>query len=113
LLTNDFRFSEFLKNKLEIFKKAQELLDELEVQELLSYCDKLEDEIVDFKFEKEKSKEKVLLEIIREIKNSCSDIEKLQIEHERFGYEVPDYKTTIFNLKNYILERCKDERIYL
>ena len=40
-----------MKNKLEIFKKAQDLFDEPEVQELLEYCDRLEDELVDFKFE--------------------------------------------------------------
>ncbi len=42
-----------MKNKLEIFKKAQDLLDEPEVQELLEDCDRLEDELVDFKFEKQ------------------------------------------------------------
>ena len=47
-----------MKNKLEIFKKAPDLLDEPEVQELLEYCEKLEDELVDFKFEKDKNKDK-------------------------------------------------------
>ena len=46
-----------MKNKIELFKKAPELLDEPEVQELLDYCEKLEDELVDFKFEKEKNKQ--------------------------------------------------------
>jgi ribosomal protein L29 len=41
-----------MKNKLEIFKKAQDLLDEPEVKELLEYCDSLEDELVDLKFKK-------------------------------------------------------------
>lgn len=40
-----------MKNKLEIFKKAQDLLD---------YCEKLEDELIDFKFEK--NKELILLD---------------------------------------------------
>jgi hypothetical protein len=55
-----------MKNKREIFKNALELLDEPEVQELLDYCDSLEDEIVDFKFEKEKNKELILLDMIKE-----------------------------------------------
>ena len=31
-----------MRNKLEIFEKAQDLLDEPEVQELLEYCEKME-----------------------------------------------------------------------
>ena len=37
-----------MKNKLEIFKNAQDLLDEPEVEALLNYCEKLEDEICRF-----------------------------------------------------------------
>ncbi len=102
-----------MRNKLEIFKKAQELLDEPEVQELLNYCDGLEDEIVEFKFEKENNKQLVMLDMLKEVLKGCNAIEKEQLEHERFGYESPNYQETISNLKNYILERCKDERIYL
>ena len=54
-----------MKNKLEIFKKAPDLLDEPEVQELLDYCERLEDELVDLKFEKEKSKELIMLDMKR------------------------------------------------
>lgn len=102
-----------MRNKLEIFKKAQELLDEPEVQELLNYCDGLEDEIVEFKFEKVNNKQLVMLDMLKEVLKGCNAIEKEQLEHERFGYESPNYQETISNLKNYILERCKDERIYL
>ena len=102
-----------MKNKLEIFKKAQDLLDEPEVQELLDYCEGLEDELVDFKFEKNKNKELILLDMIKEVVKGCNAIEKEQMEHERFGYEAPNYQTTIYNLKNYILEICKDNQIYL
>jgi hypothetical protein len=102
-----------LKNKLEIFKKAQDLLDEPEVQELLAYCEKLEDELVDFKFDKEKSKELILLDMIKEVVKGCNAIEKEQLEHERFGYEAPNYQATISNLKGYILEICRDNQIYL
>ena len=45
-----------MKNKLEIFKNAKDLLDEPEVQDLLDYCDGLEDQIIDFKFEQNKNK---------------------------------------------------------
>ncbi|MFY7958212.1 MAG: hypothetical protein ACOVNT_08840, partial [Flavobacterium macrobrachii] len=93
-----------MKNKLEIFKKAPDLLDEPEVQELLDYCERLEDELVDLKFEKEKSKELIMLDMIKEVVKGCNAIEKEQLEHERFGYEAPNYQATISNLKSYILE---------
>lgn len=102
-----------MKNKLDIFKKAQDLLDEPEVQELLAYCDRLEDEIVDFKFEKTNNKELILLDMIREVIKGCNAMEKEQLEHERFGFEAPNYYDAISNLKSYILEICKDNKIYL
>lgn len=102
-----------MKNKLEIFKKAQDLLDEPEVQELLDYCEKLEDELVDFKFEKNKNKELILLDMIKEVIKGCNAIEKERLEHERFGYEAPNYQATISNLKSYILGICRDNQIYL
>ena len=102
-----------MKNKLEIFKKAPDLLDEPEVQALLDYCERLEDELVDLKFEKEKSKELIMLDMIKEVVKGCNAIEKEQLEHERFGYEAPNYQATISNLKSYILEICRINKIYL
>jgi hypothetical protein len=102
-----------MKNKLEIFKKAPDLLDEPEVHELLEYCERLEDELVDLKFEKEKSKELIMLDMIKEVIKGCNAIEKEQLEYERFGYETPNYRATISNLKSYILEICRDNKIYL
>jgi hypothetical protein len=102
-----------MKNKLEIFKKTPDLLDEPEVQELLDYCERLEDELVDLKFEKEKSKELIMLDMIKEVVKGCNAIEKEQLEHERFGYEAPNYQATISNLKSYILEICRINKIYL
>jgi len=102
-----------MKNELEIFKKAPDLLDEPEDQELLDYCERLEDELVDLKFEKEKSKELIMLDMIKEVIKGCNAIEKEQLEHERFGYEAPNYQATISNLKSYILEICRDNKIYL
>ncbi|PJJ08065.1 hypothetical protein CLU83_1297 [Flavobacterium sp. 1] len=31
----------------------------------------------------------------------------------RFGFEAPHYQETISNLKSYILERCRDNKIWL
>jgi hypothetical protein len=101
-----------MKNKLEIFKKAQDLLDEPEVLELLEYCDRLEDKLVDFKFEKTKNKELILLDMSREAIKGCNAMEKEQMEHERFGFEAPNYAEAVSNLKTYILDICKDNKIY-
>lgn len=102
-----------MKNKLEIFKKAQDLLDEPEVQALLEYCDRLEDELVDLKFEKTNNKELIMLDMLREVIKGCKAMEKEQLEHERFGFEAPNYSESITNLKQYILEIFKDNQIYL
>lgn len=102
-----------MKNKLEIFKKAQHLLEEPEVVVLLNYCESLEDELVEFKFEKDKNKELIMLDMIKEVIKGCNAIEKEQAEHERFGYDAPDYQGTISNLKSYILEICRINKIYL
>ena len=102
-----------MKNLREIFKNKFNLLDEPEVEELLDYCEQLQDEIVEFKFEKNKNKELVMLDMIREVIKGCNAIEKEQTEHERFGYDAPNYQETISNLKKYILNRCHEERIWL
>lgn len=102
-----------MKNKLEIFKNAQELLDEPEVQALLDYCEKLEDDLVDFKFEKSNNKELIMLDMIKEVLKGCNALEKEQMEHDRFGYESPNYQDTITNLKSYIHEICRINKIWL
>jgi hypothetical protein len=102
-----------MKNLYEIFKKKSDLLDEPEVMELLEYCEKLQDELVDFKFEKQQDKQLIMLDIIREILKGCNEIQKEQHEHERFNYPPPNYQETIKNLKQFIIKRCDDERIYL
>ena len=102
-----------MKNKLDLFKKAQELLDEPEVQALLEYCESLEDELVDLKFEKANNKELIMLDMLREVVKGCRAMEKEQLEHERFDFEAPDYAESISNLKSYILEVCRINKIYL
>ena len=102
-----------MKSTREIFKTNPSLLDEPEVQQLLDYCNELQDEIVEFKFQKTDNKELAMLDMLKEVIKGCNAIEKEQMEHERFGYEAPDYQETISNLKHYILKRCQDEKIWL
>ena len=102
-----------MKSTREIFKGREYLLEEPEVKQLLDYCEQLQDEIVEFKFQKTNNKELAMLDMIKEVIKGCNAIEKEQMEHERFGYDAPDYQETISNLKRYIYGRCKDEKIYL
>lgn len=102
-----------MKNIRELFKNKEYLLDEPKVIELIDYCEQLQDEIVELKFEKDNNKQLIMLDMLKEVIKGCIAIEKEQMEHERFGYEAPNYKETISNLKTYILNQCKDNQIYL
>lgn len=102
-----------MRSPREIFKNNPSLLNEPEVEELLGYCEKLEGELIDLKFEKEKNKELAMKDMLQELIKGCNDLEKEQAEHDRFGYDAPNYQESILNLKSYILGRCKDEKIYL
>ncbi len=102
-----------MKSTREIFKNNSSLLQEPEVIELLEYCDELETEIIEFKFEKSNSKELAMLDMLQEVIKGCNDLEKEQTAHDRFGYEVPQYQEVILSLKKYILDRCRDEKIWL
>jgi predicted house-cleaning noncanonical NTP pyrophosphatase (MazG superfamily) len=102
-----------MKSTREIFKGREYLLDEPEVASLLEYCEQLQDEIVEFKFQKTNNKELAMLDMLKEVIKGCYAFEKEQMEHERFGFEAPNYQETISNLKRYILDRCRDEKIYL
>ena len=102
-----------MKSIREIFKNNPSLLEEPEVEKLLDYCNQLQDEIVEFKYQKTNNKELAMLDMLKEVIKGCNAIEKEQTEHERFGYEAPAYQETISNLKSYILNRCRDEKIYL
>lgn len=102
-----------MKSIREIFKNNPSLIDEPEVAQLIEYCEQLQDEIVEFKYQKTNNKELAMLDMIKEVVKGCNAIEKEQMEHERFGFEAPDYPSTISNLKRYILKRCDDEKIWL
>ncbi len=102
-----------MKSIREIFKTNPSLLSKPEVVELLDYCEQLQDEVVEFQFQKTNNKELAMLDMLKEVVKGCNAIEKEQMEHERFDYVEPNYKETISNLKSYILKRCQDENIYL
>lgn len=102
-----------MKSIRSIFKDKAHLMDEPCVDELIEYTRELEGEIIELNSKKESNKELILLDMIREIMKGCNAMEKEQYEHERFKFEAPDYKEGISNLKEYIMKRCKDEKIRL
>lgn len=102
-----------MKSIREIFRNNEHLLEEKEVRILADYCEELQDEIVELKFQKTENKELALIDMIKEVVKGCEALEKEQMEHERFGYDAPDYKSTISDLKRYIYSRCRDEKIWI
>lgn len=102
-----------MKKPRDFFKNKPSLLEEPEVEALLNYCESLEEELIDLKFEKKANKELVLLDMIKEVMKGCNALEKEQMEHERFGFEVPDYQETVSNLKSYIQEICRINKIWI
>jgi hypothetical protein len=51
--------------------------------------------------------------MIKEVLNGCVALEKEQLEHERFGYPPPDYMSGIIGLKRYIINHCRENKIWL
>jgi hypothetical protein len=102
-----------MKSLREILRKSPGLADDPTIQELLYYCEELENEVVDLRFEKNNSKELILLDMVREVVKSCHALEKEEMEHGRFGYSAPNYAEAVKQLKRYILSRCQESRIYL
>ncbi len=96
-----------------IFKGKEHLLDELPVEELVAYCQNLEDEVVELNYQLSNNKEIVLKEMISDILKSCNGVQKEQQEHLRFGYPPVDFEKAIANLKSYIQIRCKDHKIWI
>lgn len=102
-----------MKSIREIFRSNQSLLEEPEVIQLVDYCSELQDEIVELKFQKTENKELAMLDMIKEVIKGCNAVERERMEHERYGYDAPNYQETIANLKSYIYSRCRDEKIWL
>ena len=102
-----------MKQIRKIFEKKEFLLDEPEVEQLITYCEELQDSLIEFKYEKDNNKQLIMLDMLKEIVKACTEVEKQQREFTRFGLEAPDLEAGISNLKRYIVIRCKDNKIYL
>jgi DNA replicative helicase MCM subunit Mcm2 (Cdc46/Mcm family) len=102
-----------MKKPRELFKNKPHLLLEIEVEQLIDYCEKLQDELVDLKFEQNENKQLIMLDMLREIVKACEETEKQQKEFLRFGLEPPNYEESITNLKRFLMVRCRENRIWL
>ena len=105
-----------MKSISQIFQTNRVLLDEPEVQELVEYTRDLEGLVMGQKIDDNYDKEDVLLGIIRDIYSSCKDTLEQDELHERFPREVEpigDYKESLVNLKRFISDMCRDNRINL
>ena len=102
-----------MKKPRELFKNKPHLLDESEVEQLITYCEKLQDQLVDLKFEQNANKQLIMLDMLKEIVKACEEAEKQQKEFLRFGLEPPDYEESISNLKRFLIVRCRENGIWL
>ena len=109
----EFFISNQMKKPREIFKNKPNLLEETEVEQLLDYCEKLQDELVDLKFHQNENKQLIMLDMLKEIVKACEETEKQQRESIRFGLESPDFEASISNLKRYLKIRCRENGIWL
>ncbi|MBF4472824.1 MULTISPECIES: hypothetical protein [Flavobacterium] len=102
-----------MKNPRELFKNKPHLLEENEVEHLLGYCEKLQDELADLKFDQNGNKQLIMLDMLKEIVKACEATEKQQQEFLRFGLEPPDFEESISNLKRFLITRCRENGIWL
>ena len=102
-----------MKKPSELFKNKPHLLEETEVEQLLEYCEKLQEEMVDLKFQQNENKQLIMLDMLKEIVKACEETEKQKRESIRFGLEPPDFEDSISNLKRFLIVRCKENGIWL
>ena len=92
-----------MKNVNQIFKNNTHLMDEPEVIELIEYCRELEGKFMEAEINKQYDKEDILINVIRDIKESCEQTINDNEESIRFN-EIPrvDFEKSVVNLKKYI-----------
>ena len=92
-----------MKNVNQIFKNNKHLIEHPEVQELIDYCRELEGKLMEVEINKQYDKEDILINVIRDIKESCEQTINDNEESIRFN-EIPrvDFEKSVVNLKKYI-----------
>ena len=92
-----------MKNINQIFKNNKHLIEHPEVQELIDYCQELEGKLMEVEINKQYDKEDILINVIRDIKESCEQTINDNEESIRFN-DIPrvDFEKCVVNLKKYI-----------
>jgi hypothetical protein len=92
-----------MKNINQLFKNNKHLIEHPEVQELIDYCRELEGKFMEVEINKQYDKEDILINVIRDIKESCEQTINDNEESIRFN-EIPrvDFEKSVVNLKKYI-----------
>jgi hypothetical protein len=74
------------------------------VEELIDYCQDLEEKVIETNLEE--NKEHIYKSIIQDILISCNELEESKLLAERYPdlYKKTDAETLVQNLKNYILD---------
>ena len=100
-----------MRNINQIFKYNKILMDIPEVSELITYCEQLEDNLVENKHDKSYNKETILLEFLRELSSSCDDILKTDEENTRFKLGEIDFKQSVVGLNKNIKQFFRDNNL--
>jgi hypothetical protein len=74
------------------------------VEELIDYCQDLEEKVIETNLEE--NKEHIYKSIIQDILISCNELEESKLLADRYPdfYKKTDAETLVQNLKNYILD---------
>ena len=93
-----------MKSINQIFKGNEHLMDLQPVEELIDYCQDLEEKVIETNLEE--NKEHIYKSIIQDILISCNELEESKLLAERYPdlYKKTDAETLVQNLKNYILD---------
>ena len=93
-----------MKSINQIFKGNEHLMDLQPVEELIDYCQNLEEKVIETNLEEDK--EHIYKSIIQDILTSCNELEESKLLAERYPdlYKKTDAETLVQNLKNYILD---------
>jgi uncharacterized protein YutD len=102
-----------LKSIKDIFKNNPSLLEEDEIKQLLDYCESLQATVVDNEQQIDQTVQ--LKQLISEIKEGLEDVLNQKSLNERWPseFDKPDFEQNIINLKQYIADYCKTNKIYL
>jgi len=93
-----------MKSINQIFKGNEHLMDLRPVEELIDYCQNLEEKVIETNLEE--NKEHIYKSIIQDILTSCNELEESKLLADRYPdlYKKTDAETLVQNLKNYILD---------